>query len=77
MSSQDVKELAYELDPLCWKSYSRKPKVFKQAMEARRVQSLREASQRLAKDAPRYRTLEERLADIERRLEALERAALP
>ena len=40
---QEVKEAAYKLDPECWVSYSGKPKVFKRAMEVRRVDSLTKA----------------------------------
>jgi hypothetical protein len=42
---QDVKELAYTIDPTCWVSYSGKPRYFKAAMDDRRTKSLREAQE--------------------------------
>lgn len=41
--SQDVKELAYVLDPVCWVSYSGKGRNFKAAMDARRTKALNQA----------------------------------
>lgn len=41
--SQDVKELAYTIDPPCWISYSGKPRYFKAAMDERRDRSLKQA----------------------------------
>lgn len=46
--SEDVKELAYELDPECWESYSGKAKAFKQGIDRRRSAALKEANRRLA-----------------------------
>ncbi len=40
---QDVKELAYTLDPPAWVSYSGKPALFKAAMDDRRTASLKDA----------------------------------
>lgn len=40
---QDVKEVAYKLDPGCWVSYSGKPRPFKQEMDLRRSASLAHA----------------------------------
>ena len=44
---QDVKELAYTLDPPCWASYSGKPRYFKAAMDDRRNASLRTAQDQI------------------------------
>lgn len=44
---QEVKELAYTLDPECWLSYSGKPRAIKRVMDARRTKSLQEAERRL------------------------------
>lgn len=41
--SQDVKELAYTIDPVAFVSYSGKPRNFKAAMDFRRDAALREA----------------------------------
>ncbi|WP_439357904.1 hypothetical protein [Bradyrhizobium sp. DASA03007] len=40
---QDVKELAYTIDPPCWVSYSGKGRFFKAAMEDRRNKALKQA----------------------------------
>jgi hypothetical protein len=40
---QDVKELAYTIDPPCWVSYSGKGRNFKAAMEFRRKRALDDA----------------------------------
>ena len=40
---QDVKELAYTIDPPCWVSYSGKGRFFKAAMDNRRNKALRQA----------------------------------
>lgn len=45
--SNEVKDLAYTLDPECWVSYSGKPKQFKRAMERRRLASLYSADDTL------------------------------
>lgn len=47
--STEVKQIAYQLDPECWVSYSGKPKEFKQAMESRRVTALKAAVTEKAK----------------------------
>jgi hypothetical protein len=44
---QDVKELAYTLDPPCWVSYSGKPRFFKAAMDDRRAASLKKAQKQI------------------------------
>lgn len=51
---QEVKELAYKLDPECWVSYSGKLKAHKQHMDYRRAKSLREAERRLGPPVPEY-----------------------
>jgi hypothetical protein len=62
--SQEVKELAYSLDPHCWVRYSGKLKSFKQEMEVRRLASLSQASEavgtarRIREHAVRVETLE-------------------
>ena len=57
---QDVKELAYTLDPACWVSYSGKPRYFKAAMDDRRSATLRQAQETIDRikerqSARRYR----------------------
>lgn len=44
---QDVKELAYTIDPPCWVSYSGKGRNFKAAMDWRREKCLREAQEQI------------------------------
>jgi hypothetical protein len=44
---QDVKDLAYTIDPPCWVSYSGKGKNFKSAMEFRRKKCLADAQQQI------------------------------
>ncbi|WP_186214549.1 hypothetical protein [Burkholderia gladioli] len=46
---QEVKELAYKLDPECWVSYSGRPRKFKAYMDSRRTASLEEAERRIAR----------------------------
>ena len=41
---QEVKDIAYKLDPECWVSYSGKPKEVKREMDWRRVDCLETAS---------------------------------
>lgn len=48
--SQEVKDLAYTLDPECWVSYSGKAKRVKQQMEHRRQVCLAEADKRLREE---------------------------
>lgn len=50
MAEQHVKELAYTIDPGCWKSYLGQSKLFKQAMDARRDASIRLAEKRIAEN---------------------------
>lgn len=74
--AQDVKEMAYTIDPACWISYSGKPRAFKAAMDARRTASIGRARvecARIASRMPRLPTMEERLDAIEERLSRLER----
>lgn len=40
---QEVKDIAYKLDPECWESYSGKPRAIKRAMDTRRTRALQEA----------------------------------
>jgi hypothetical protein len=44
---QDVKELAYTIDPSCWVSYSGKGRDFKGAMDGRRQRSLDQAQRQI------------------------------
>lgn len=44
---EEVKELAYQLDPECWISYRGKPRDFKRSMEVRRKASLERAREEL------------------------------
>jgi hypothetical protein len=44
---QDVKELAYTIDPPCWVSYSGKGRNFKAAMDWRRNKALAEAQKQI------------------------------
>lgn len=56
---QEVKEIAYRLDPDCWKSYSGEPRVRKREMDRRRTAALEtaqrryDAEQRLVRDEER------------------------
>ena len=52
---QQVKEIAYEIDPECWVSYSGKPKAYKSAMDARRTAALRQASEQWDDGVPELR----------------------
>lgn len=65
---QDVKDLAYTLDPPCWVSYSGKGRNFKAAMDYRRNASLRKAQDTM----DRIRERRGPQASIEDRIEALE-----
>lgn len=44
----EVKQLAYKIDPECWVSYSGKPRKFKAYMDSRRTAALEEAERRVA-----------------------------
>ena len=48
VTDNDVKQLAYTLDPECWVSYSGKPRAFKQVIEQRRVAALAKARNQLS-----------------------------
>lgn len=41
----EVKQIAYQLDPDCWVSYSGQPKAYKQRMDIRRLHALKKAQQ--------------------------------
>lgn len=47
MVAYAIKERAYKLDPLCWESYSGKPKHLKQYMDSRRTASIAAAQSEL------------------------------
>ncbi len=47
---QEVKDIAYRLDPECWVSYSGATKQVKQHMESRRTASLARASAQAEQD---------------------------
>lgn len=74
MADQEVKEIAYRLDPECWKSYSGKERAFKQRMEGRRTRSLSKAQDIFDRSSPQRETFEE---EVRRRLDALEAATSP
>jgi len=64
---QDVKELAYTIDPPCWVSYSGKPRYFKAAMDERRHRALQQAQATIGRISRREKptSVEERLAELE------------
>lgn len=47
-----VKQRAYKIDPSAWESYSGKPKLIKQALDARRAAALEAAEKELRLSAP-------------------------
>lgn len=49
---QEVKQIAYKLDPECWASYSGKPKPYKQMMDIRRTASLQTAQAEYESEKP-------------------------
>jgi hypothetical protein len=55
---QDVKELAYTIDPPCWESYSGKGRNFKAAMDNRRNKALALAQEEI--DRIKERRMERR-----------------
>jgi len=48
--SDEEKDIARQLDPECWVSYSGKNREFKRAMDRRRLDSLNKAARELAKE---------------------------
>lgn len=47
MYVDEVRELAYQLDSECWKSYSGKSKQVKRCVEARRKKALEQAQKNI------------------------------
>lgn len=47
MATEEVKQLAYKIDPECWISYSGMPKAVKQYRDGRRSLSLQQAEKQI------------------------------
>jgi hypothetical protein len=45
--AEEVKQLAYTIDPTCWVSYSGKPRNYKAVMDSRRTASLDKAQKQI------------------------------